>query len=71
MIGCYLCLNKCFKKWAITYKEGNRTRTEYVCRRCGMIWGAEKVTVTTIKFPKFIDPIKQAEDLGYQVTMEN
>lgn len=43
MSKCYLCLNKCFKKWFGTVKGVASLEKHYLCRKCGLIVG-EKVT---------------------------
>lgn len=57
---CYVCGNRCFKKWRGTTKQGT---IEWLCRTDGLLVGA--------KVPQLTDPLKEAEDQGLQPTIED
>lgn len=58
METCWLCERKSRRKWFLTSKDG---KEHWLCRIHGLYIGQ--------KAPQ-IDPIKRAEDLGLQITME-
>lgn len=67
---CYICNKRCFKKWIGQTKD---KKYHWLCRVDGLIVGQPKTQENMAIWPldnEIISPIKAAEDLGYQVTME-